>query len=129
MTGTLSLGSTSIIPHQFPTHLPKGPPPEPPPRIYTKGHGRSASLDLNAKPPNFNLPGINSGFNGNIFTSSFVPNNIGLPEHRCNTLPTNVMPPTVLSYDQVDSSKSAVNKIESRKTSEDTRKFSIEFNH
>lgn len=26
---------------------PKGPPPRPPPRPSTKGHGRSASLDLN----------------------------------------------------------------------------------
>lgn len=26
---------------------PKGPPPKPPPRPTSKGHGRSASLDLN----------------------------------------------------------------------------------
>lgn len=29
---------------------PKGPPPKPPPRPSSKGHGRSASLDLNSFP-------------------------------------------------------------------------------
>ena len=84
LTGTLSLGSSSNpqssgAPVSFSATLPKGPPPAPPPRAYQKGHTRSASLDLNAKPPA-----------ADFHNSS----KLGLsPGQRCLTLPANTAPP------------------------------------
>lgn len=57
MTCSMDGASSGVMQHPKPsadvlktaltTQVPKGPPPKPPPRPQNKGHGRSASLDLN----------------------------------------------------------------------------------
>ena len=105
----MSLGST-VLPHQFPAALPKGPPPDPPPRAYQKGHGRSASLDLNARPTvvDFRHPGTGSGpdgLNANLFNNEIK--KFGLPDQRCFTLPANTVPPK-LDFEMLDRTDSGV---------------------
>ena len=124
LTGTLSLGST-VLPHQFPAALPKGPPPDPPPRAYQKGHGRSASLDLNARPAvvDFRRPGTGSGpdgLNANLFNNEIK--KFGLPDQRCFTLPANTVPPK-LDLEMLDRTDSGVASKRAENTSSEIRKF------
>jgi hypothetical protein len=90
-TGTHSLGSANAqtAPISLSTTLPKGPPPLPPPR-GDKGHTRSASLDLNAKPPAADFRNIGK---------------LGSAAQRCLTLPANTAPPPLTTADPVDGLK------------------------
>uniref|UniRef100_A0A7E4W574 EH domain-containing protein n=1 Tax=Panagrellus redivivus TaxID=6233 RepID=A0A7E4W574_PANRE len=101
--GTVSLGSQPQ-PFAFPSTLPKGPPPQPPPRNYQKGHTRSASLDLNARPPT-DFGKISKAAGPGAFpappttSSVYPPGPSGLTmaqalhNQRCLTLPAGGRPP------------------------------------
>ncbi|CAG9531154.1 unnamed protein product [Cercopithifilaria johnstoni] len=71
---------------------PKGPPPKPPPRPASKGHGRSASLDLN----NFqNFASATSGLKLNLATETSQ-RGATLPaqgslRHPCSSVPSDTM--------------------------------------
>uniref|UniRef100_A0AC34FGQ5 Uncharacterized protein n=1 Tax=Panagrolaimus sp. ES5 TaxID=591445 RepID=A0AC34FGQ5_9BILA len=89
-TGTHSLGASTQATAPV-ASLPKGPPPEPPPRSYQKGHTRSASLDLNAKPPVGDFRNI-----GKLDLSA---------AQKCLTLPANTAPLPLSGADSIDGLK------------------------
>uniref|UniRef100_A0A915PUK9 EF-hand domain-containing protein n=1 Tax=Setaria digitata TaxID=48799 RepID=A0A915PUK9_9BILA len=69
---------------------PKGPPPKPPPRPASKGHGRSASLDLN----NFSsfavaAPGLKVSLGAEMLQrGATLPAQGSLRYHPCNSMPS-----------------------------------------
>uniref|UniRef100_A0A0N5AFA8 RalBP1-associated Eps domain-containing protein 2 n=1 Tax=Syphacia muris TaxID=451379 RepID=A0A0N5AFA8_9BILA len=93
MTCSMDGASSGVMQHPKPsadvlktaltTQVPKGPPPKPPPRPQNKGHGRSASLDLN---PTSNISACAYKSNGTSVYSEF-----GLTGHRMHGF-SNVMP-------------------------------------
>lgn len=121
--------NTQLTGLHFPITLPKGPPPEPPLRLYQKGHGRSASLDLNIRPPMFvdfrNNPGTSVGSDG--LNSSFSTGNetkrFGMTDQRCFTLPAGSIPPTGYKLELEKLDQSDFGNVTETVRSNDLRKF------
>uniref|UniRef100_A0A183EHE6 DUF3736 domain-containing protein n=1 Tax=Gongylonema pulchrum TaxID=637853 RepID=A0A183EHE6_9BILA len=66
---------------------PKGPPPKPPPRPVNKGHGRSASLDLNTFI-NSTAPGPKHNTAAEVLQrGATLPAQASLRYHPCNSMP------------------------------------------